>query len=85
MVKTRTYEQWLRDNGKRVVQEGDKIRGVRVLHIVKPSLYTRVVTECPRCQRVSVLFMGNFANGRARCSFGCFRHKQRKKAWVPGE
>ena len=78
--KTRTYEQWLKDQGKRVLSQGAVIDGVKLLKIVKPSLYIRVVTECPHCHEISVLFMGNFANGRSRCSNGCFRGRLRRSA-----
>jgi len=78
--KKRTYEQWLKDQGKRVVQEGDTIDGVQVLKIIKPSVYTRVATMCPHCGEVSIIFMGNFANGQSRCSNGCFRGRPRRSA-----
>jgi hypothetical protein len=73
------FEKKLQSKGQ-LIEAGAVVGGVKCLKVIPPSIYARVITRCPKCKKTSLFWMGNFKNGRSRCSHGCFRGRSRLSA-----
>jgi len=78
-MKKSTFEQRLRKAGK-WIGPGHEDDDTRVLDNIPPSKFHRLLVMCKRCERVSVLWAGDYRDGKSKCSYGCFRGRPRKSA-----
>jgi hypothetical protein len=78
-MKKDTFEQRLRKAGK-WIGPGHEDDDTRVLDNIPPSKFHRLLVMCKRCERVSVLWAGDYRDGKSKCSYGCFRGRPRRSA-----
>jgi hypothetical protein len=78
-MKKSTFEERLRKAGK-WIGPGHEDADTRVLKNIPPSKFPRLLVLCKRCKQVSVLWTGDYRDGKSKCSNGCFRGRPRRSA-----